>query len=143
MKSFLPKDPGPDRQWHLINADGLSVGRVAVTIANLLRGKNKPTYSPQVDTGDFVVVINAEKVRFTGRKEDQKIYTSYSRYPGGLKKTTPAKLRERHPDRILLAAVKGMLPKNTLCGKMFTRLKVYAGEAHPHAAQNPSTVAGI
>ncbi len=141
MKSFLPKDPGDNRQWHLIDAAGKPVGRVAVKIANILRGKDKPTYSAQVDTGGFVVVINAEKIKFTGRKESQKTYKTYSRFPGGLNHIPVATMRTRHPDRIILHAVKGMLPKNTITRSMFSRLKVYAGEAHPHAAQSPVTVA--
>lgn len=140
MKSFLPKDPGANREWHVIDAAGKPVGRVAVKVATLLRGKHKPTYSPQVDMGDFVVVINAAKAKFTGSKEQTKTYTSYSRWPGGLKRTTPAMLRQRHPDRLITFAVHGMLPKNTLSRKMFSRLKVYAGGDHPHAAQNPSKV---
>lgn len=138
MKSFLPKNPGADRPWHLVDVAGKPVGRAAVRIATLLRGKNKPTYSPQVDAGGFVVVINAAKAKFTGRKEVQKTYTRYSRWPGGLTRITAAAMRERHPDRIILEAVKGMLPKNYSSQKMFSRLKVYAGEAHPHVAQNPS-----
>ena len=135
MKSFLPSLPGDDREWRLLDAAGQPVGRLAVKIANILRGRDKPTYSPQVDTGAFVVVVNAAKVKFTGRKDEQKTYTRYSRWPGGLKKTTPAMMRERHPDRIIHLAVKGMLPSNTTSRKMASRLKVYAGETHPHAAQ--------
>ncbi|MDA0578323.1 MAG: 50S ribosomal protein L13 [Verrucomicrobia bacterium] len=140
MKSFLPKDPGDGRAWHIIDAADKPVGRVAVQVANILRGKNLPTYSPQVDMGGFVVVINAKKVKFSGRKEEQKSYKSYSRWPGGFKRTPVAMVRERHPDRIISMAVKGMLPKNTLARKMFTRLKIYAGDVHPHAAQGPVNV---
>ena len=140
MKTTLPQDPGTDRNWVLVDADGKALGRLAVQIANILRGKTKPTFSPQVDTGDFVVVINAEKVSLTGRKEEQKIYKRYSGFRGGLKEVKASAVRERHPDRMILQAVKGMLPKNTLSRKMFSRLKVYAGSEHPHAAQNPSTI---
>lgn len=140
MKSFLPQDPGSDRDWHVIDVAGTPVGRAAVRIANLLRGRNKPTFSPQVDTGAFVVVINAKKIKLTGRKEQNKTYQRYSRWPGGLKEFTAATVRDRHPERIIQEAVKGMLPKNASCRKMFSRLKVYAGESHPHAAQSPSKV---
>lgn len=140
MKSFLPEDPGQDREWHVIDAAGKPVGRVAVRISNLLRGRNKPTYSPQVDTGAFVVVINAEKIKLTGRKEQTKTYQRFSRWPGGLKEFTAAAMRQKHPERIIQEAVKGMLPKNTISRKMFSRLKVYAGDVHPHAAQSPSKI---
>ncbi len=140
MKTFVPKDAGPDRKWVVIDAAGLPVGRLGVKIANMLRGKDKPTFSPHVDTGDFVVVVNAEKVKFTGNKEDQKTYARYTGYRGGHRETSVATMRERHPDRIIKTAVKGMLPKNNLSRQMFRRLKVYAGESHPHEAQNPSVV---
>ncbi len=124
----------------MIDAADLPVGRLGVKIANILRGKDKPTFSPHVDTGDFVVVVNAEKVKLTGNKEEQKTYARYTGFRGGHRETTVATMRERHPERIIKAAVKGMLPKNNLSRQMFRRLKVYAGESHPHEAQNPSTI---
>jgi len=140
MKTFVPKDPGTDRQWFVIDADGLPVGRLGVKIANVLRGKEKPTFSHHVDTGDFVVVVNAEKVKLSGNKEEQKKYIRYTGYRGGQREVTADVMRERHPDRIVKAAVKGMLPKNNLSRQMFRRLKVYAGTVHPHEAQKPSTL---
>jgi len=138
MKSFLPKDPGADRPWHLVDAADQPLGRLAVKITNILRGKDKPTYSPQVDTGDFVIVVNAGKVKLTGRKNEQKIYQRYSGHANGLKRIPAARVRERHPDRMIYQAVRGMLPNNTMSRKLVKRLKVYAGEEHPHAAQNPA-----
>ncbi len=140
MKSFLPQDPGADRAWHIVDVAGKPVGRAAVRIANLLRGRNKPTFSPQVDTGAFVIVVNARQVKLTGRKEQSKTYQRYSRWPGGLKEIPAAEVRARNPERIVEEAVKGMLPRNTMSRKLFSRLKVYAGGDHPHAAQNPSPV---
>jgi large subunit ribosomal protein L13 len=140
MKTFVAKDPGDNRDWLLVDAQDKPLGRLAVQIANTLRGKNKPTYTPHVDTGDFVVVINAEKVKLTGRKDEQKVYQRYSGYRSGLKEIPVAVMRERHPDRIIKLAVRGMLPKNNLSRRMFRRLKVYAGVEHPHAAQNPRKV---
>lgn len=140
MKTFLPKDPGNDRSWLLVDAQDKPLGRLAVKIANILRGKNKVTFTPHVDTGDFVVVINAGKVKLTGRKDEQKIYQRYSGYRGGLKEIKASVVRERHPDRLIKLAVRGMLPKNNLSRKLFRRLKVYAGDRHPHAAQNPRKV---
>ena len=140
MKTFVAKDPGADRAWFLVDAEDKPLGRVAVKVANALRGRNKPTFTPHVDTGDFVVVINAEKVKLTGRKEEQKVYQRYSGYRGGLKETKASVVRERHPDRLIKLAVKGMLPKNNLSRKIFRRLKVYAGAQHPHEAQNPQAM---
>ena len=137
MKTTLPKDPGENRKWVVIDAEGKVLGRMAVEIANVLRGKSKPTFTPHVDTGDFVVVVNAEKVALSGRKEEQKLYRRYSGWRGGLKETNAAAVRERHPERLVQHAVKGMLPKNNLSRKMLSRLKVYAGSEHPHAAQQP------
>ncbi len=137
MKTTLAKDPGDNREWIVIDAEGQHLGRMAVQIANVLRGKNKPTFTPHVDTGDFVVVVNAEKVVLTGKKEEKKLYRRYSGWRGGLKETTAAAMRERHPERMIQHAVKGMLPKNNLSRKMFSRLKVYAGTEHPHDAQQP------
>jgi large subunit ribosomal protein L13 len=143
MKTTIPKDPGADRRWILVDAADKPLGRLAVAIANVLRGRNKPTYSPSVDTGDFVVVINAEKVKLTGRKEEQKRYQRYSGYRGGHRYIAVSDMRARHPDRMIKLAVRGMLPANHLCRRMMPRLKVYAGTAHPHEAQRPETVALI
>lgn len=140
MKSFVAKDPGENRAWIVVDAKGKTLGRLAVKIADILRGKNKPTFTPHVDTGEFVIVINADKVKLTGNKEEQKIYQRYSGFRSGLKESTAAEVRERHPDRIITQAVKGMLPKNKLSTKMMTRLKVYAGDKHPHEAQQPQVV---
>lgn len=141
MKTFVPKNPGDNRRWLLVDAADQSLGRLAVQIADVLRGKNKPTFSPHVDVGEFVVVINAEKVKLTGRKEDQKIYQRYSGHRGGLKEVPASRMRERHPDRMIKLAVRGMMPKNHLCRHAFSRLKVYAGGAHPHEAQKPEVMA--
>ncbi len=125
------------RQWHLVDADGEVVGRLASRIAAVLRGKHKPSYTPHVDTGDFVVVVNADRARFTGKKEIDKTYFSHSGYPGGTTFRTPAEMRERKPTFLIENAVKGMLPKNKLGRQMLTKLKVYAGSEHPHEAQQP------
>ena len=140
MKSFIPKSSDINREWHIVDATAKPLGRLAVEISNILRGKNKPTFTPHVDTGDFVVVINAEKVGLSGKKNLQKIYQRYSGFRGGLKELTAATVREKHPDRLIKLAVKGMLPKNNLSRGLFKRLKVYAGEEHPHVAQNPRLV---
>jgi large subunit ribosomal protein L13 len=140
MKTFLPKDSGTDRTWFVVDAFDKPLGRLAVGLAAMLRGKNKVTFSPQVDNGDFVVVINAEKVKLTGKKEEMKIYDFYSGFRGGLKEITAAAMREKHPERMIQLAVKGMLPKNTMSASLMARLKVYAGDKHPHAAQNPKIV---
>lgn len=140
MKTFVPKDPGDDRKWVVIDAEGLPLGRLGVRISNILRGKDKPIFSSHIDTGDFVVVVNAEKVKLSGNKEEQKKYIRYTGYRGGLRETPISRVRERHPERIIKSAVKGMLPKNNLSRQMYSRLKVYAGESHPHVAQNPSVI---
>ena len=137
QKTFVPKNPGVNRKWFLVDAKGKALGRLAVNIANTLRGKDRPTFDPAIDQGDFVIVINAEKVLLTGRKLEQKDYQRYSGYRGGLKHFTAATMLERHPDRVILEAVWGMLPKNRIARKMMTRVKVYRGAEHPHAAQNP------
>lgn len=137
QKTFVPKNPGTDRKWFLVDAAGKPLGRLAVNIANTLRGKDRPTFDPAIDQGDFVIVINAEKVLLTGRKAEQKDYQRYSGYRGGLKHFTAATMLEKHPDRVILEAVWGMLPKNNIARKMMTRVKVFAGATHPHAAQNP------
>jgi len=141
IKTFVPKNPGDDRSWQLVDATDKPLGRLAVSIANLLRGKNLPSFTPAVDMGDFVVVINAGKVRLTGRKTDKKLYTRYSGYRGGLKVFTAGTMLEKHPDRMILDAVWGMLPKNNISRKMMSRVKVYRGAEHPHAAQKPVAVA--
>ncbi|MBL6766186.1 MAG: 50S ribosomal protein L13 [Verrucomicrobiae bacterium] len=138
MKTFLPKDHLNQRNWHIVDADGMVLGRLARTVANVLRGKNKPTFTPHLDCGDFVVIVNAEKVRLTGKKEVGKIYHTYSGWRGGEKITPANKLREKHPEKMIERAVKGMLPKGRLGSKLYTKLNVYKGAAHPHAAQNPA-----
>lgn len=126
-----------DWGWHVVDATGIPVGRLATEVASLIRGKHKPTFSPHVDGGDFVVVINAEKVKFTGNKWNQKIYYSHSGYIGGLKERVAAKVRDTHPERIIEHAVHGMLPKGRLGRKLQSKLKVYAGAEHPHSPQKP------
>ena len=140
MKTTLAKQPQTDRAWLLVDAVDKPLGRLAVKIADALLGKHRPEYTPHVDTGDFVVVVNADKVKLTGRKEEQKLYRRYSGYRGGLKEIKASVVRKRHPDRLIRLAVKGMLPKNNLSRGVFRRLKVYAGEQHPHAAQHPRAV---
>lgn len=140
MKSFLPKDSGANRAWFVVDAADKPLGRLAVKVAAVLRGKNKVTFSPQVDNGDFVVVLNAGRVKLTGKKLDQKIYDFYSGYRGGRTEIKASVMRERHGDRMIKLAVKGMLPKNTLSRTLITRLKVYQGDKHPHAAQNPQAI---
>jgi large subunit ribosomal protein L13 len=125
-------------RWHVIDADGRVLGRIATAAARLLQGKHKPTYTPFLDTGDHVVVVNAAKVKLTGRKEDQKIYRQHSGYEGGLREERARLLRQRRPERLVEEAVRGMLPKTTLGEAMYRKLKVYAGADHPHAAQKPS-----
>jgi len=140
MKTFLAKKEDVKRNWVLIDAEGQVLGRLAVKIANILRGRNKPTYTPHVDTGDFVVVINADKIVLTGKKEEQKQYMFYSGYVGGESYRSVEQMQERQPGFVVKHAVKGMLPKNRLARKMLTKLKVYAGGEHPHEAQNPQTI---
>lgn len=137
QKSFVLKPSEAEKKWHLIDANGKNVGRIATEIADLLRGKRKATYTPNTDSGDFVVVINAEKVNFTGRKWENKKYYRHSGYVGELKVRTAKEQLERKPEAILMSAVKGMLPKNTLGRKQLTKLKVFAGESHGHEAQKP------
>lgn len=136
MSTFFPKETTPG--WVIVDASGQTVGRIATQIASVLKGKHKPEYTPNQPMGDFVVVVNAEKVVFTGRKLDQKIYTRYTGYQGGLRLTTAREMLVKAPERVLEKAVWGMLPKNRLGRKLIRRLKVYAGEAHPHAAQQPA-----
>lgn len=140
MKTFLAKKETVQRNWYVIDAKDQVLGRLAVKIANVLRGRNKPTFTPHVDTGDFVVVINADKIALTGKKEEQKQYMFYSGYVGGEKRLGVSQMQTRQPDFVVKHAVKGMLPKNRLARKMLTKLKVYAGEEHPHEAQNPQSL---
>ena len=135
MKTYSTKLSDIKHQWKVIDASGKVLGRLASEVASLLRGKHKPIYSPHLDTGDYVVVVNAAKVRVTGNKEKQKIYYRHSGYPGGLKSTSLEKMRETHPTRVIEYAVKGMLPHNRLGRAMIKKLKVYAGDTHPHQAQ--------
>ncbi len=137
MKTLSIRREDATHDWYVVDADGKTLGRLASEIARRLRGKHKAAFTPHVDTGDYIVVVNAEKVRVTGAKETDKIYYRHSGYPGGLKATPPGKLRETHPERIVANAVKGMLPRNPLGRAMFRKLKVYAGPEHPHAAQQP------
>jgi large subunit ribosomal protein L13 len=140
MKTFVPIEKDIKRGWILVDAANKPLGRLAVQVANMLRGRHRPTFTPHMDTGDFVVVINAEKVALSGRKEETKVYKRYTGFRNGLHKTPVARMRARHPERIVESAVKGMLPKNNLASGMFKRLKVYAGGAHPHEAQAPKAV---
>jgi large subunit ribosomal protein L13 len=140
MKTFSAKPHEVKRDWYLIDASDKVLGRLAVEIARRLRGKHKPEFTPHVDTGDYIVVINAEKVRVTGRKAEQKMYYSHSQYPGSLKTTSFTKLQQRFPTRVIEKAVKGMLPKGPLGSDMYRKLKVYAGAQHPHAAQQPQAL---
>ena len=137
MKTFLPKVNEIDRKWYLVDADDQVLGRLATRIATVLMGKDKPTYSDFLDSGAFVVVVNAEKVKLTGNKIDDKKYYRHSGYPGGIKEINARQLLDKHPERVLQFAVKGMLPKNKLGSRMIKRLKVYAGQDHPHQAQQP------
>jgi len=135
MKTYTAKAQEIDANWHVIDASGKTLGRLATQAATLLMGKHKPTYTPNLNTGDFVVVVNAAKVRVTGRKAQQKIYYRHSGYPGGLRSTTFERMMETHPTRVIEYAVEGMLPKNRLGRSMLRRLKVYPDESHPHKAQ--------
>jgi len=137
VKTYTVGAKDIERGWYLVNAEGKTLGRLASEIANVLRGKHKPIYTPHLDCGDYVIVINADKVRVTGRKLDQKVYYHHSGYPGGIKSISLRDQLRKHPERVLQAAVRGMLPKNALGRKMMRKLKVYAGDAHPHQAQQP------
>lgn len=141
MKSTQYAKPGEvTRNWVLIDAEGATLGRLATKAAMILRGKNKPQYTPHTDTGDFVVIINADKVQLTGNKADSKVYYRHSGYNGGLKAESFRAAMEKHPEQVIERAVRGMLPKTTLGRKQMTKLKVYAGPEHPHAAQNPEKI---
>jgi large subunit ribosomal protein L13 len=138
--TYIPPQASIQRNWYVVDAANQRLGRLASVIAMILRGKNKPTYTPHLDTGDFVIVINAEKVDVTGKKRVQKLYRRHSGRPGGMKTETFTQLQARLPERIVEQAVKGMLPKNTLGRQLFTKLKVYAGPSHPHQAQKPQVL---
>ncbi|HHX43010.1 MAG TPA: 50S ribosomal protein L13 [Chloroflexi bacterium] len=137
MKTYSAKRDDIQREWFVVDAAGQNLGRLATRIATVLRGKHKPIFTPSMDTGDFVIVVNADKIAVTGRKLDQKMYYRYSGYPGGLKETSLRRMLDTHPTRVIEFAVRGMLPKNRLGRAMLKKLKVYAGGTHPHAAQKP------
>jgi large subunit ribosomal protein L13 len=138
MGTYSAKQEDIKRAWHVVDANGKTLGRVATAIASVLKGKTKPIYTTHVDTGDFVIVVNADKVHLTGRKLDQKTYYSHSGYPGGFKSITAGKLMKTNPEKVIKMAVEGMLPKTRLGKQMLSKLKVYTGEKHPHAAQQPA-----
>ena len=141
MNTFMANPDKIDRKWYVVDAAGQTVGRLAAEVAKVLRGKNKPTFTPHVDTGDFVIVINAEKAVFTGKKLTDKMYFRHSGYPGGTTFTAAGKLMEKAPEKVIEKAVRGMLPKNRLGAQMYRKLNVYAGSEHPHAAQKPEVLA--
>ena len=138
MKTWTAKAEDVERAWYVVDAEGQTLGRLATRIADTLRGKGKPTYTPHVDSGDFVIVVNADKIQVTGNKLDQKRYYRHSGYPGGLRSRTLREQLARRPTEVIRTAVKGMLPKNRLASRQITKLKVYAGPEHPHTAQNPT-----
>ena len=140
MKSFMASPSTIERKWYVVDATGHTLGRLASEIASILRGKNKPTFTPHIDTGDYVIVVNAEKVKVTGKKLDQKIYYHHSDYVGGMKETTLKEMLNKHPERVVEYAVKGMLPKGPLGRQMIKKLHVYAGAEHNHAAQQPKAL---
>lgn len=140
MKTYMPKASDVDRRWYLVDAEGKVLGRLATEIAAILRGKNKPEYTPHMDMGDFVVVVNADKLVVTGKKEQQKLYRRHTGYPSGLREVPYERMMETHPERVLEKAVRGMLPKNTLGRSMFRKLKIYAGPNHKHEAQKPEKI---
>jgi len=137
MKTYVATPADRQRDWYVVDAEGQTLGRLATRIADTLRGKRKPQYTPHVDTGDFVVVVNADKIRVTGKKLEQKRYWRHSGYPGGIKSRSLAEMLDRRPEEVIRKAVKGMLPRNRLARRQITKLKVYAGPDHPHAAQQP------
>ena len=140
MKTFMASASSIDRKWYVVDATGYTLGRLASEVAKVLRGKNKPTYTPSMDTGDYVIVVNAEKVKVTGKKLDQKVYYRHSEYVGSLKETTLREMLNKHPERVIEFAVKGMLPKGPLGREMYTKLHVYAGPDHKHEAQKPEVL---
>ena len=137
MKSFMASPSNVEKKWYVVDADGKTLGRLASEIANVLRGKNKPTFTPHIDTGDYVIVVNAEKVKVTGKKLDQKVYYHHSEYVGGMKETTLREMMDKKPEFVITHAVKGMLPKGPLGSQMLKKLHVYVGPEHDHAAQKP------
>ncbi|HET7480996.1 MAG TPA: 50S ribosomal protein L13 [Rubrobacteraceae bacterium] len=137
MKSYMARPQEVERKWYVVDAEGQTLGRLAAEITKVLRGKNKPQYTPHVDTGDFVVVVNADRVEVTGRKAEQKVYRRHTGYPGGLRETSYEVMMQRKPTEILRKAVWGMMPKSRLARQQFKKLKIYAGSEHPHAAQTP------
>ncbi len=137
MKTYVAKPSDRQRDWYVVDAEGKTLGRLATQIATALRGKRKPEYTPHIDTGDFVVVVNAEKIHVTGNKREDKIYWRHSGYPGGIKSRTLTEMLDRQPEEVIRKAVKGMLPRNRLARQQITKLKVYAGPEHPHQAQQP------
>lgn len=141
MRTFTPKPSDIERAWHVVDADGAVLGRMSTEIARLLRGKHKPIWAPHLDTGDHVIVVNASKLDLDARKQAAKVYYRHSGYPGGLRQRTLEEMLAKHPDRVVKAAVKGMLPKGKLGRSMIKKLRVYAGPAHPHAAQRPQPYA--
>ena len=140
MSSFIQKPAEVERKWYVVDAEGKTLGRMASAVAAILRGKNKPTYTPHVDCGDYVIIINADKVAVTGKKRQEKIYKRHTGYPGGLRELTFEQLMEKHPEEVVRHAVKGMMPNGKLGRQMFKKLKVYAGAEHPHTAQKPETL---
>jgi len=140
MKTFMASPATIDRKWYVVDAEGMTLGRLASEVAKVLRGKNKPIFTPHIDTGDYVIVVNAEKVKVTGKKLDQKVYYNHSDYVGGMKETTLKEMMAKHPERVIEHAVKGMLPKGPLGREMYTKLFVYAGPDHKHAAQKPEAL---
>ncbi len=140
MNTFMANPDKIERKWYVVDADGCTLGRLASEVASVLRGKNKPQYTPNVDTGDYVIVINAEKINVTGKKLDQKIYYRHSEYVGGMKETTLREMLAKKPEKVIELAVKGMLPKGPLGRQMYSKLHVYAGAEHPHAAQKPEVL---
>ena len=140
MKTYFPKEGEVSNDWYVMNADGAVLGRLAAKVATILRGKTKPVFTPHADTGDFVIVVNAEKVKLTGAKLVQKTYQKHSNYPGGLRVTNARTMLEKKPEEVIYQAVKGMLPKNSLGRKIFKKLKVYRGNEHPHKAQMPKEI---
>lgn len=140
MNTYMANPDKIERKWYVVDADGQTLGRLASEIAKVLRGKNKPVFTPHVDTGDYVIVVNAEKVKVTGKKMDQKIYYNHSEYVGGMKETTLKEMMDKKPEKVIELAVKGMLPKGPLGREMYTKLFVYAGPEHKHAAQKPEVL---
>lgn len=140
MNSFMANPAKVERKWYVVDAAGYTLGRLASEVAKVLRGKNKPVFTPHADTGDYVVIVNAEKIKVTGKKLDQKIYYHHSEYVGGMKETTLREMLEKKPEKVIEHAVKGMLPKGPLGRQMFSKLHVYAGPEHPHAAQKPEAL---